>query len=166
VQLDRKSGSGGFPLLAQSLLPVVYDPNTSEGREALNLTASDASTQLSGVTFSRFRVRPGDDASCLNLYQPANPRIIAPTDDFVLSKRFMFQDSLAAPKKRNPWFAPEFPDGAVPVVADANSMTYVLHLKLGDDFVLNQEGGPVLSVASRTVFKALVMAEKNFCGFS
>ena len=32
---DRKSGSGGFPLLAESLLPVVHNPNTSEGREAV-----------------------------------------------------------------------------------------------------------------------------------
>jgi len=169
--LDRKSGSGGFPLLAEALLPVVYDPNTSEGRESLNLTAADGSTQLSGVTFSRFRVRPGDDASCLNLYQPANPRIIAPTDDFVRSNRFVFQDSLASSpeEKENPWLLlhREFSDGAVPVVADANSMTYVLHLKLGDDFVLNREGGPVRlrlvgSLADSIFQSELVMAERNF----
>ena len=35
---DRKSGTGGYPLLAESLLPVVHDPNTTEGRESLNLT--------------------------------------------------------------------------------------------------------------------------------
>ena len=169
--LDRKSGSGGFPLLAEALLPVVYDPNTSEGRESLNLTAADGSTQLSGVTFSRFRVRPGDDASCLNLYQPANPRIIAPTDDFVRSNRFVFQDSLASSpeEKENQWLLlhREFSDGAVPVVADANSMTYVLHLKLGDDFVLNREGGPVRlrlvgSLADSIFQSELVMAERNF----
>ena len=81
--LDRKSGNGGFPLLAESLLPLVHDPNTPEGREALNLAAGDSASSLSSVTFTRFRVRPGDDASCLNLYQPRNPRIIAPTDDFI-----------------------------------------------------------------------------------
>lgn len=169
--LDRKSGSGGFPLLAEALLPVVYDPNTSEGRESLNLTAGDSSPQMSGVTFSRFRVRPGDDASCLNLYQPANPKIIAPTDDFVRSNRFVFQDSVASSpeEKQNPWLLlhREFSDGAVPVIADANSMTYVLHLKLGDDFVLNREGGPVrlrlvASLADSIFQSELVMAEKNF----
>lgn len=167
---DRKSGSGGFPLLAESLLPVVYDPNSSEGREALNLT-DDSMTALTGVTFARFRVRPGDDASCLNLYEPANPKIIAPTNDFVRSNRFVFQNSLASSseEKDNPWLLlnREFSDGAVPVIADANSMTYVLHLKLGDDFVLNREGGPVrlrlvASLADSIFQSELVMAEKNF----
>ncbi|MFN2499823.1 MAG: FtsX-like permease family protein [Pyrinomonadaceae bacterium] len=171
AQLDQKSGSGGFPLLAEALLPVVYDPNTSEGRESLNLTADNDSTHLSGVTFSRFRVRPGDDASCLNLYQPANPRIIAPTDDFVGSNRFVFQDSLASSpeEKDNPWLLlhREFSDGAVPVIADANSMTYVLHLKLGEDLVLNRKGGPVRlrlvgSLADSILQSELVMGERNF----
>jgi putative ABC transport system permease protein len=171
VQLERKSGSGGFPLLAETLLPVVYDPNTNEGREALNLTAENTATQLAGVSFTRFRVRPGEDASCLNLYQPASPKIIAPTDDFVHSNRFAFQDSLAATpaEQENPWLLllREFPDGAVPVVADANSLTYVLHLKLGDDFVLPRAGGPVrlrlVGSLRDSIFQSeLVMAEKNF----
>jgi putative ABC transport system permease protein len=171
AQLERKSGSGGFPLLAESLLPIVYDPNTSEGRESLNFTGDDSSTQLSGVTFSRFRVRPGDDASCLNLYQPANPRIIAPTDDFVRSNRFVFQDSMAgsSEENENPWLLlnRKFSDGAVPVVADANSLTYVLHLKLGEDLVLNRESGPVRlrfvgALAGSILQSELVMAEGNF----
>ncbi|MBC8166005.1 MAG: ABC transporter permease, partial [Bryobacteraceae bacterium] len=145
--LDRKSGSGGFPLLAESLLPLVHDPNTREGREALNLAAGDSAASLSSVTFTRFRVRPGDDASCLNLYQPRNPRIIAPTDDFIQSGRFEFQDSLAESneEKENQWLLlnRESPDGAIPVIADENSLTYVLHLKLGDEFVLHRQSGPV-----------------------
>ena len=136
----------------------------------MNLT-DDSLTSLTGVTFGRFRVRPGDDASCLNLYQPANPKIIAPTDDFVRSNRFAFQDSLAssAEERNNPWLLlnREFSDGAVPVIADANSMTYVLHLKLGDDFVLDRDGGPVrlrlvASLADSILQSELVMAEKNF----
>jgi hypothetical protein len=134
---ERKSGSGGFPLLAESLLPIVHDPHTPEGQEALNLT-SDAS--LFGVTFERFRVRPGDDASCLNLYQPRNPKIIAPRDSFIQSNRFVFANSIAASneEKENPWLLlnRRFADGAVPFVADANSTTYVLHVKLGEDLVL------------------------------
>ena len=168
---DRKSGSGGFPLLAESLLPVVHDPNTSEGREALNLNENDEKSPLSGLTFARFRVRPGDDASCLNLYQPRNPKIIAPTDDFVRSNRFAFQDSLATTKeeKDNPWLLlnHEFPDGAVPVIADANSLTYVLHRKLGDDLYLDTGNGPVHlrlvgSLADSILQSELLMGEANF----
>jgi ABC-type lipoprotein release transport system permease subunit len=169
---DRKSGTGGFPLLAESLLPVVHDPNSEEGREALNISV-DANRELGEVHIERFRVRPGDDASCLNLYQPTNPRILAARAEFVASGRFSFQDSLAAGdlEKRNPWLLleRELGDGAVPVVADANSMTYVLHLKLGDEFVLNRSGGPVrlriVAALSDSVFQGeLLMSEKNFLG--
>ncbi|MEA2203968.1 MAG: putative transport system permease protein [Blastocatellia bacterium] len=169
--LDRKSGSGGYPLLAESLLPIVHDPNTDEGREALNLTAEDSASPVARMTLARFRVRPGDDASCLNLYQPRNPKIIAPTDDFIRDNRFEFQDSIAtgAEEKANPWLLlnREFPDGAIPVIADANSMTYVLHLKLGEDLVLPQGDHPVrlrvVAALSDSVFQSeLIMAEKNF----
>jgi putative ABC transport system permease protein len=169
--LERKSGSGGFPLLAESLLPLVHDPNTQEGREALNLAAGDSASSLSNVTFTRFRVLPGDDASCLNLYQPRNPRIIAPTDDFIQSGRFEFQNSLAESneEKDNPWLLlnREAPDGEIPVIADANSLTYVLHLKLGDEFVLHRPNGPVRlrvvgSLADSILQSELVMSEKNF----
>jgi ABC-type lipoprotein release transport system permease subunit len=169
--VDRKSGSGGFPLLAQSLLPLVHDPNTHEGQEALNLTTDGAASPLSRLTFARFRVRPGDDASCLNLYQPRNPKIIAPTPDFISQNRFAFQSSLASTseEKQNPWLLlnREFPDGAVPAIADANSMTYVLHLKLGDDFVLQQGERAVrlrlVAALADSIFQSeLVMAEKNF----
>jgi len=168
---DRKSGNGGFPLLAESLLPIVHNPNTSEGREALNLNENDEKAPLSGLTFATFRVRPGDDASCLNLYQPRNPKIIAPTDDFVRSNRFAFQNSLATTdeEKKNPWLLlnHEFSDGAVPVIADANSLTYVLHRKLGDDLNLDTGNGPVHlrlvgSLADSVFQSELVMGETNF----
>src|SRR6185295_12389736 len=104
AMLDRESGNGGFPLLAESLLPIYHDPNTSEGREALSL-APQKGFDPASVSFTRFRVRPGDDASCLNLYQPRNPKIIGASNDFVRENRFVFQDSLAGTneEKANPW---------------------------------------------------------------
>jgi len=168
---DTHSGSGGFPLLAESLVPLVHDPNTRAGREALNLAGDESASGFGGVSFTRFRVRPGDDASCLNLYQPRSPKIIAPTADFIAGNRFAFQSSLAGSneEKQNPWLLlrREFADGAVPVIADANSMTYVLHLKLGEDFVLSRPNGPVRlrlvgSLADSVFQSELVMAEKHF----
>ena len=173
--LAQQSGNGGFPLLAESLLPLVHDPNTTEGREALNLTSGgptdDAQSPLNDVKFARFRVRPGDDASCLNLYQPRNPKIIAPTDDFLARSRFVFSDSLAASneEKSNPWLLlnRKFPDGAVPVIADANSLAYVLHLKLGDDLSLDTGAGSVrlrivASLADSIFQSELLMGDANF----
>ncbi len=73
ASLERHSGGGGYPLLLESLLPIVHDLNDAAGRDAINLPAQGA---LRDVRFDRFRVRPGDDTSCLNLYQPKNPRIL------------------------------------------------------------------------------------------
>jgi ABC-type lipoprotein release transport system permease subunit len=59
-------------------------------------------------------------------------------------------------------------DGAVPVITDANSMTYVLHMKLGDDFVLpGSSERPVrlrlVAALSDSIFQGeLLMAEQPF----
>jgi len=166
--VDRRSGGGGYPLLAESLVPLIHDPNTAAGREDLNLSGAE----LEGVTFARFRLRPGDDASCLNLYQPRNPRILAPTDDFRREGRFAFQGSLArgGAEAANPWLLleEELPDGAIPVIADANSLTYVLHLKLGDDLTVSAGSGeavrlrPVAALADSIFQSELLMSERNF----
>src|SRR5262249_30871854 len=83
-QVHGKSGSGGFPLLAESQLPLYHDPNTPDGREALGLIAQKG-FDPERIVFTPFRVRPGDDASCLNLYQPKDPKVLAPNDGFLSS---------------------------------------------------------------------------------
>ena len=162
--LDRKSGTGGFPLLAESLLPIVHDPNSEEGREALNLP-TEASSTLAGIRFERFRVRPGDDASCLNLYQPRNPKIIAPQDSFLESNRFTFSDS-SEEEIGSPWrrLNRSFADGAIPFIADANSATYVLHLKLGEELVLptGERLRLVGTLANSVLQSELIISEANF----
>lgn len=57
--------------------------------------------------------------------------------------------------------------GTIPVIADANSLTYVLHLDLGDEFVLQRDKGPVRlrvvgSLADSILQSELVMSESNF----
>jgi ABC-type antimicrobial peptide transport system permease subunit len=170
-RLDRKSGSGGYPLLAESQLPLYHDPNTPDGREALNIS-SQKGFDPESVAFTRFRVRPGDDASCLNLYQPRDPKVLAADDDFLRSGRFSFQESLAQTKeeKDNPWLLLKGPvvDGAIPVIADANSMTYVLHRKLGDVVDLSQGTGSsihlrLVAALSDSIFQGeLLMSDANF----
>jgi len=166
---DRKSGTGGFPLLAESLLPVVHDANTATGRDALNLSSDDAT--LKDVSFVSLRVRPGDDTSCLNLYQPRNPKIVAPPESFIHANRFTFQSSLAstAEEQANPWLLldRQFDNGVVPVIGDANSLTYVLHVKVGDELVIDHASGPlrllIAGALSDSVFQSeLLMSEKNF----
>jgi ABC-type lipoprotein release transport system permease subunit len=136
---DPHSGTGGYGLIVESLLPIVHDPNTPEGREALNLFDLDPTVQ-----FEPFRLLAGDDASCLNLYEPRNPRIAAPSDRFIAAGRFAFQGSRASTPEEiaNPWrlLQKTEPDGSIPVIADANSMTYVLHRRLGETLIITRGG--------------------------
>lgn len=165
---DRKSGNGGFPLFAESLLPIVHDANTPAGREALNLNTTNDAAALQDLRFVNFRVRPGDDTSCLNLYQPRNPKIVAPPASFIDDNRFTFQGSID-PNEANPWrlLNREFPDGTIPVITDANSLTYVLHLKVGEDLIVDHSGQTlrlrIVGALSDSIFQSeLLMSDKNF----
>jgi hypothetical protein len=151
------AGTGGFPLLADSELPLIHDPNTEAGRAALNIPP------LEGVEFIPFRLRPGDDASCLNLYQPRNPRILAPPPAFLRNARFAFQG--VAGRAPNPWLLLEsrLPGGAVPAIADANSMTYALHRKLGEEFELAGVRYRIVAALQDSLFQGeLIVSEENF----
>ncbi len=171
LSLDRQSGVGGFASLAESSLPLYHNPNTHAGKEGLNLS-QDEIASLEEVRFSRLRLRPGDDASCLNLYRPRNPRILGAPADFIEQGRFSFQSSLAktAEERENPWLLlePKTSDGAIPAIADATSMAYVLHLALGDEIVLDSGGqDPVrlklVAALSDSVLQGeLLISEQNF----
>jgi putative ABC transport system permease protein len=167
---DRHSGVGGYPLLVNLLLPIASDPNGRDGREALGL----AGVAGEALAIEPFRVRPGDDASCLNLYEPVSPRILGVRRSFAEAGRFAFQRSVASTdvERANPWllldraFDSET-EIVVPVIADANSMTYVLHKSLGDDVVLDIGARPVrlrlVAALADSLFQGeLLMSEANF----
>jgi ABC-type antimicrobial peptide transport system permease subunit len=151
------AGTGGFALLADAELPLIHDPNTPAGRAALNIPP------LEGVRFIPFRVRPGDDASCLNLYQPRNPRMLAAPPAFLRDARFVFQG--AEGRAANPWLLLESKPagGAVPAIADANSLDYSLHRKLGEEFELAGVRYRIVAALQDSVFQGeLIVSEQNF----
>jgi len=166
---DRRSGVGGYPLLVDLLLPMATDPNSRDGRDALGL--GDAAPDR--VSIEPFRVRPGDDTSCLNLYEPGNPRILGARRSFIEAGRFAFAASIAAAdaERANPWLLLDRPiagdEDAVPVIADANSMTYVLHKALGEDIVVDRGGRPLrlrlVAALADSIFQGeLLMSDANF----
>ena len=171
ISLEPKSGTGGYPLVAETQIPVVYDPNSEEGMEALGLDALDAQDRES-LKFVSFRERPGDDASCLNLYAPREPRILGAPRSFLSAGRFVFQDSLAAApeQKRNPWLLLESSTdgGAIPAIADANTIQYILHLSVGSELTVpGIKGNPVrlrlVASLRDSIFQGeLLISEANF----
>ncbi|HVR69779.1 MAG TPA: ABC transporter permease [Vicinamibacteria bacterium] len=166
---DPAGPAGGYALVATSVLPLHHDPHTPDGREALNLADE---TALAGVRFARFRRQAGDDASCLNLYRPQSPTVLGATPEFLRAGRFSFQSSLAetAAERANPWLLLErdAPDGAVPVIADANSLAYVLHRKVGDELAVDRAGQAplrlrIVAALRNGLFQGeLIAAERHF----
>jgi putative ABC transport system permease protein len=162
---DRRSGTGGYPLLVDLLLPVAADPNSRDGREVLGIPDADQ------ITIEPFRVLPGDDASCLNLYEPRSPRVLGVSRRFIESGRFAFQASIASTdaERANPWLllTRDIGPDVVPVIGDANSITYVLHKQLGDEIVLARGERPlrlrIVAALSDSIFQGeLLMADASF----
>ena len=168
---EKSSGDGGFLLVAESDVPLHHDLNTPKGREALGVT-SGAAAKLGGVGVTPFRLRPGDDTSCLNLYAPEKPRILGATDAMIRRGGFRFAATLAetAAEKANPWLLlrRDFGTGVVPVFGDANTVQWILHSGLGKDLVITDEHGATVrlrfvGLLSGSIFQSeLVMAESWF----
>jgi putative ABC transport system permease protein len=174
---DPKSGTGGYALIAESIAPLTEDPNSAAGRASLGLDSPDLQPVLSNiVSIARFRLRPGDDGSCLNLYRPENPRVIAPTSEFVQKGgRFTFAGMMADAndaERANPWLLlnRRFDDGATPVIVDQTSLMYVFHRAIGDDIEIRSGGGGgapiklrVVGSLSHSVFQSeLIVGEPSF----
>ena len=140
----RNSGTGGFALIGESTLPIVKDLNTKEGRDALGLDESI----LQGVSFVPFRVRDGDEASCLNLNRAQQPRLLGVTPALLSERRaFSFAnkaswESLASSSaslvvsRLNPSVHTE-----ASAIGDAASIQWALGKKIGDAVSYRDEHG-------------------------
>jgi putative ABC transport system permease protein len=169
ISLQRDSGTGGYPFLAEASLPVIHDLNSADGREALGIQMTSG---FDSIRFVSFRERPGDDTSCLNLYTPQEPKILGAPVSFLNSGRFSFKSSLASnpEQEKNPWLLldSELPDGAIPAIADANTIQYILHLSVGSDLTIqNGDGSPVrlrfAAALDDSIFQeGILISETNF----
>jgi ABC-type lipoprotein release transport system permease subunit len=134
----RDSGTGGFLLVGSSTQPVLYDLNTPEGRDAYALSDK----LMAGVSVVSFRVRDGEDASCLNLNRPQVPRVMGVNPE-ALAHRGAFRFArLAAPlpadlgwnaldRKRCAAAGLELAPDEVPAIGDHESIQYALGTKVG-----------------------------------
>ena len=131
---DRASGSGGFALIAESTFPLLENPATS---------LNDA--DVSGVAL---RVRDGDDASCLNLNQARNPRLIGINPEDMLSRGAFARQADAETLWR--LLDQKLDDGSIPaLVGDTNTAMWTLKKsadpETGDRIEYQDEfGNPVL----------------------
>jgi len=161
---DRNfSGTGGYSLFAETTIPVPEDLNDAKVAENFGF---DANTQ-----FVQFRVKPGDDASCLNLNRIARPRIIGfDPEVFDQRKSFTFLVKSDDLNVENPWNSLNKPtaQGYIPAIADQTVIVWGLGKNVGDTLVYISENGEKLKLQligglANSVFQGNVLiAEKYF----
>ncbi len=143
-----------YAFVAESALPLHHSLNTPEGRFELGFSEK-ASELLSKSEIFPFRVLPGEDVSCLNLYQPQKPQILGAPDAML---------------DRYPWsqirvVQPE--GGRAPAIGDAKSLRWILHHNPDEDFLIKDEFGKPLRLELETIENSLfqsqlIVSESNF----
>jgi putative ABC transport system permease protein len=171
--LAKTGGSGGFALLGESDLPIYQDLNSPRGREELDLPAATvALLQNTRTIIYPLRLGPGDDASCLNLYRPLQPRLLGAPPSLIERGgfRFMATEATTDAERQNPWLLlrKKLPDSAVPVFGDATTVTWMLKSGLGQELTVTDEDGypvrlRIVGLFEDSIFQSeLVAAEENF----
>jgi hypothetical protein len=169
--LEQTGGSGGFALLAEAEVPIFE--NLNQRHDLAQFATTDAAKQLiRDATFVPFRVKPGDDVSCLNLYRPRQPRLLGVPPALIQRGGFQFADTEASTdaEKANPWLLldKEYDNGVIPVFGEANTVTWILDSKLGGEIpATDGVGNPirlrVVGLLQDSVFQSeLLLSEKQF----
>jgi len=163
--LDIHGGSGGFNLMAESAIPLFDRFDTGRGRDDLELRLQqfyggsdknpqflDAVKQLDVIkpidgkpSVFPLRLRGGDDASCLNLYQAGRPRVMGFPRELLDRPGFRFSDSEAkTPEdKENPWrlLMKPLEDEAIPAIVEQNTAMWMLKTAVGGVVEVPDENG-------------------------
>jgi putative ABC transport system permease protein len=137
---DLQKEAGGFSLFAESAVPLPHDPATAAGRRELGLSETDEA-ELRDLSIVSFHAVPGDDASCLNLYRPHRPRLLGVSPSFGQSGAIRLRGSTREAGAAWRLLTQDLPPGVIPAVADANSATWILKVKVGEDIALRDESG-------------------------
>jgi len=131
---QRSAGTGGFPLMVQLTTPVFRDLNNPDVRYDLGFNEQVIDDD---VRFIPFRVRAGDEASCLNLNQAMQPRLLG-VDSDALHELEAFID-----RRHSPWHEIQQPlePGVVPGIADEPTIMWALKTSVGGTVEYTDEQG-------------------------
>lgn len=158
--------NGGYDLIAESDLPLFRDLNSEEGRQELqdkllpiyrdefggDNARAERMAKLAAfvfkehVTIVSFRVHAGDDVSCLNLYQPLQPRVLGVPVRFIEDQhlgsgfvrhymdgewrsgdfRFAATAARTDSERTNPWTLLLSQQAEVPAFGEKNTVEWML----------------------------------------
>jgi ABC-type antimicrobial peptide transport system permease subunit len=195
---SEHSGSGGFNLLAESDRPPPFrDLVAPKARSALldrlerrwreqikegdlekiikerRARASELCDQLRIIPI---RVKSGDDASCLNLYQPTRPRIFGVPNELIDRGGFQFAE-VVDPKESSPWrlllrelkASDAGQPPPLPAFGENNTVVWMLKKGLRGVVQIPSEGGTaeraleIDGLLQDSIFQSgLLVSEENF----
>lgn len=163
----RGTGTGGFAFVGESTLPVYEDLNSNAGQKAWDFDPDE----LAGVRFVPFRVRDGEEASCLNLNRAQAPRVLGLSTASMPADAFPFASSMTTEGRNQPWELLDqtvAPGGPVPAIMDQYSAMFALGKKQGDTItVTDSKGNPVqlqlVGLLAGTVLQGqVIISEEHF----
>jgi putative ABC transport system permease protein len=150
----RDSGTGGFALIGESSLPVYEDLNVKAGWDAFGLDEK----LMPQARVVPFRVRDGDDASCLNLNRAQKPVLVA-ADPAKLTGTFAFASG--SWDKLND-------DSCIPAIADQATAMWGLGKGVGDTLDYQDSSGNTFQVkivgllAGSILQGKMIITEKDY----
>ena len=146
--LDKHGGSGGFNLIGEADVPLFQPIDSGPGRAELDAHIREAGGDpavLDGIEVFPLRLRDGDDASCMNLFQATRPRVLGVPDGLIDRGGFKFYETLAKTpeEKANPWLLLRKPadDGTIPVFCEQNTAQWMLKQAVGDTWTMAGDDG-------------------------
>ncbi|MFC1538501.1 FtsX-like permease family protein [Candidatus Latescibacterota bacterium] len=164
---NRESGTGGFALFMESVMPIIYDLNSDTGRDYYGLEELDTGD----VSFVSFRVKEGDDASCLNLNRVSTPQLIGVNPEELSNRNaFSFVKTSGEVNPEQPWdVLDKYGSGdVIPGIADETVIVWGLGKSVGDTLNYTDETGGTYKIRlvgglANSVFQGnIIISEKAF----
>ena len=176
-------GRGGFDYWGLSSMPIYEDLAEKNLHNAV--FENEVAQKLAAETILCLRYKPGDDASCSNVYQAARPRVLGIPQSFIdhydqAETRFSWGANTAdESQSSNPWHILDGDVGhshagtesdPVPVVIDKNTAMYSLKLYGGMEqvFDITYEDGDtvhfkVVGLLANSILQgSLLVSEQDF----
>ena len=181
---DKTGGSGGFPLLAETDSPVFIDLTGEElltdierelqkknqeqkkAGDELDAKINEVRGIFASTTVYPFRLRAGDDASCLNLYQATRPKVLGVSDLLIDRGGFRFSatEAKTPEEKANPWLLLRQTGDTIPAFVEENTATWQLKKGLGDVIEIPDEGGQPVKLRIAGLLKDSVFQSEMLVG--
>ena len=135
-----------YAFVVESSLPLHHSLNTPDGRAELGFDEKD-SKLLSASEVFPFRVLPGEDVSCLNLYQPKKPQILGAPNSML---------------NEEPWHIlrmEHVQERRLHAIGDEKSLRWILHHDPKDNFLIQDEFGNSILLEFETVENSLFQSQ-------